>query len=126
MTQLGVNAGLSARQLPGLAKGFLTISDATGLAATNVAHDGRTTWPAPTRRSRLHNQQLLDMTRQAANLNVTGGQLGEPDGSSRKAYGAIVSNAYVAHQSGAGHSPTRRPVARRSTSGSMPLPATAT
>ncbi len=40
VTQLGVNAGLSARQLPGLAKGFLTISDATGLAATNVARDG--------------------------------------------------------------------------------------
>ena len=104
MTQLGVNAGLSARQLPGLAKGFLTISDATGLAATNVAHMAyylasanpalKTTtsncwkWPARQRTS-TYWQALLRPRRPSP------------------AYGAIVSNA-MSLTGGAGHSPTRR------------------
>ncbi len=37
VTQLGVNAGISAKQLPALAAGFMKVSDATGMSATNVA-----------------------------------------------------------------------------------------
>jgi hypothetical protein len=90
VTQLGINAGLSAKQLPALAAGFMKISDATGMSATNVANMAyylASANPA----LKTSTSSLLAMTNQAAELNVLAGNSANPTAES-KAYGAIVSN----------------------------------
>jgi hypothetical protein len=90
VTQLGVNAGISARQLPALAKGFLTISDATGMSAGNVATMAYYLASANPL-LKTNNKELLAMVSSAANLNVLAGNSADPTAIART-YGGIVSN----------------------------------
>jgi hypothetical protein len=91
VTQLGINAGLSAKQLPALAAGFLKISDATGMSATNVATMAYYLASANPQ-IKTTTASLLAMAQQAANLDVMAGASADPTAISRM-YGAVVSNA---------------------------------
>lgn len=88
--QLGVNAGISANQLRPLSKGFMGISDATGMAATNVANMAYYLASANPL-AKTSTKSLLDMSRQAAQMVVMEGASADPVATAR-AYGAIVSN----------------------------------
>ena len=91
VTQLGVNAGISAKQLPALAAGFMKVSDATGMSATNVASMAYYLASANPK-IKTTTASLLAMTSQAASLSVLAGNSSNPTAISRM-YGAIVSNA---------------------------------
>ncbi len=91
ITQMGIDAGVSAKQLPAFAAAAIKVSDATGIAATNVG-DMMYRIASANPKIKITTASMEAMAAQAGNLVVLAGNTGDYDSIAR-AYGAIVSNA---------------------------------
>lgn len=101
VAQGAIDAGLKASQIPGLERGFLKISNASGIAAGGVngvadaAYRLASSYPG----MHLTNRELLTATKYATQLGVLAGQTGNMDQIAR-AYGAVISNGMSIRQGG--------------------------
>ena len=90
ITQSAIDAGMKQSQLPALASMAMSVSDATGLAATSVA-DMIYRLASANPKLNMTTKAMREMVQQAGNLYVLAGNTGNYDQIART-YGAIVSN----------------------------------